>query len=95
MKLAQPTDFEILEQLADGKRNVASNLAHHLDKDRAYLNTRFPILHDYGLVKRIRPAQSSDCTRSHPKAKRRFKIENSMIIQRKILRAPSRQMNRI
>jgi hypothetical protein len=28
MKLAQPTDFEILEQLADGKRNVASNLVH-------------------------------------------------------------------
>jgi len=59
MKLAQPTDFEILEQLADGKRNVASNLAHHLDKDRAYLNTRFPILHDYGLVKRVGPAPSS------------------------------------
>jgi predicted transcriptional regulator len=59
MKLAQPTDFEILEQLADGKRNVASNLAHHLNKDRAYLNTRFPILHDHGLVERIGPAPSS------------------------------------
>jgi hypothetical protein len=67
MKLAQPTDFEILEQLADGKRNVASNLTNHLDKDRAYLNTRFPILHDYGLVKRIGPASSSGLYEITPK----------------------------
>lgn len=59
MKLTSPTDFEILDSLSDGRRNVASNLAYRLDKDRAYLNTRLPILSDYGLVERIGPAPSS------------------------------------
>ena len=59
MKLVQPTDFELLESLADGKRNVASNLALELDKDRAYINTRLPQLEDYGLLKRIGPAPNS------------------------------------
>lgn len=57
MKLVDPTDFEILNALSDGKRNVASNLAIELDRDRAYINSRLPILADYRLVNRIGPAE--------------------------------------
>ncbi|AAG20136.1 hypothetical protein [Halobacterium salinarum] len=59
MKLAVPTDFDILDALSDGKRNNAVNLSHILDKNRAYINTRLPILTDYGLVERIGPAPKS------------------------------------
>lgn len=59
MRLVDPTDFRILEALSDGKRNVASNLAVELKIDRAYLNSRLPILADYGLVRRIGPAERS------------------------------------
>lgn len=59
MKLTAPTDFDILESLSDGKRNNAVNLAHKLDKNRAYINTRLPILADYGLVERVGPAPNS------------------------------------
>lgn len=59
MRLVDPTDFEILAALNNGKRNVASNLAVELDKDRAYLNSRLPVLADYGLVNRIGPAERS------------------------------------
>lgn len=59
MKLAVPTDFDILEALSDGKRNNAVNLAHELDRNRAYINTRFPILADYELVERVGPAPNS------------------------------------
>lgn len=59
MKLAVPTDFQILEALADGERNNAVNLSHILDKNRAYINTRLPVLADYGLVERVGPAPNS------------------------------------
>lgn len=59
MRLARPTDFEILEALADGKRNNAVNIAEILDKNRAYINTRLPILADYDLVERVGPAPNS------------------------------------
>jgi DNA-binding IclR family transcriptional regulator len=59
MKLAVPTDFEILEALADGRRNNAANLSHILDKNRSYINTRLPVLADYGLVERVGPAPTS------------------------------------
>jgi len=59
MRLTQPTDFDILEALNEHGRNVAANLALHLDRDRAYLNTRLPYLLDYGLVNKIGPAKSS------------------------------------
>lgn len=59
MKLAVPTDFEILEALSDGKRNTAANLSYILDKDRSYINTRLPVLADYELVERIGPAPNS------------------------------------
>ena len=59
MRLVDLTDFQILEALSDGRRNVAANIAIELDKDRAYLNTRLPELEDYGLIKRIGPAENS------------------------------------
>lgn len=59
MKLAVPTDFEILEALSNGKRNNAVNLSYILDKNRAYINTRLPVLADYDLVERVGPAPNS------------------------------------
>ena len=59
MKLVQPTDFDVLSVLADGRRNTAANIAHHIDKNRAYINTRLPILADYGLIERVGPAPNS------------------------------------
>lgn len=59
MKLAVPTDFEILEALSDGRRNTAVNLAEILSKSRPYINTRLPLLADYGLIERVGPAANS------------------------------------
>ena len=59
MKLVTPTDFEILTSLSDGKRNNAVNIAYELDRDRAYINTRLPVLKDYELVKAVGPAPKS------------------------------------
>ncbi len=59
MKLVTPTDFDILAVLSDGKRNNAVNIAHELDRNRAYINTRLPVLKDYGLVETIGPAPTS------------------------------------
>ena len=60
MKLVQPTDFEILETLAQtGGRNVAANIAQQLNKDRSYINTRFSKLVKYDLVERVGPSDQS------------------------------------
>ena len=59
MKLRQPTDFLILEALEDKGRNVATNLASHTAKSRKNINTRLPVLEDYGLVRKIGPAERS------------------------------------
>lgn len=59
MRLASPTDFQLLDALSDGKRNNAVNLAAELDKNRSYINTRLPVLADYGLVERVGPAPNS------------------------------------
>ncbi|WP_313691657.1 ArsR family transcriptional regulator [Halorarum halobium] len=59
MKLVQPTGFEILSTLEETGRNVASNIALHTERDRNYLNTRFPQLMDYGLVEKIGPSENS------------------------------------
>lgn len=59
MRLVQPTDFDILSALQDGKRNTAANIAHLIDKNRGYINTRLPILADYGLIERVGPAPNS------------------------------------
>ncbi|MXV60898.1 winged helix-turn-helix transcriptional regulator [Natronorubrum sp. JWXQ-INN-674] len=59
MKLRQPTDFLILEALEEKGRNVATNLAAHTGKSRKNINTRLPVLEDYGLVYKIGPAERS------------------------------------
>lgn len=59
MKLRRPTDFLILEALEDTGRNVATNLQAHTGKSRKNINTRLPVLEDYGLVAKIGPAERS------------------------------------
>ena len=59
MKLRRPTDFLILEALEETGRNVAPNLASHTGKSRKNINTRLPVLEDYGLVRKIGPADRS------------------------------------
>lgn len=59
MKLTQPTDFEILEAFEEHGRNVPANIAIHIDKDRPYINTRIPALHDHGLLSYIGPAEKT------------------------------------
>jgi len=59
MKMAVPTDFDVLEALADGKRNTAANLAYEIDRNRSYLNTRLPVLAEHGLLRRVGPAPNS------------------------------------
>jgi DNA-binding IclR family transcriptional regulator len=59
MRLIVPTDFDILDAFADGRRNNAANLAHDIGRDRSYINTRLPVLTDYGLLERVGPAPKS------------------------------------
>ena len=59
MRLVQPTDFDILEALSDGRRNTAANIAHLIERNRSYINTRLPILASYGLIDRVGPAPKS------------------------------------
>lgn len=57
--LVEPTDFLILESLADCERNGAVNLSQELDMDRSYVNTQLSVLADHELIERIGPAQNS------------------------------------
>jgi predicted transcriptional regulator len=59
MRLIDPSDFEILGALSNGKRNTAANLSFILGKDRSYVNTRLPVLEDYNLLKKIGPNPQS------------------------------------
>lgn len=59
MKLRRPTDFLILEALQLYGRNVAPNLAEIIDKSRKNINTRLPVLEDYGLVNKVGPSENS------------------------------------
>ena len=59
MKDLNTTDLEILEALSDGKRNISANIAIDLDKNREYLNTRFSILLEHGLVRRVGQSERS------------------------------------
>ncbi|MDS0475677.1 ArsR family transcriptional regulator [Natrinema sp. 1APR25-10V2] len=59
MKLTRPTDFQILEVLSGGERNNAVNIAYEIDKNRSYINTRLPVLADYGLIRSVGPAPNS------------------------------------
>lgn len=67
MQLLNKTDFKVLNELMDGKRNNSANLAIILNIDRPYLNTRMRVLDDYGLVKRIGPAERSGLYEITPK----------------------------
>ncbi|MFC7248279.1 ArsR family transcriptional regulator [Halomicroarcula sp. GCM10025324] len=58
VKLQRPTDFLILDCLADG-RNVAVNISEEIDKSRSHVNVRLPQLADYGLVEKVGPAKNS------------------------------------
>lgn len=59
MKLRQPTDFLILEALHSYGRNVAPNISEITGKSRKNVNNRLPVLEDYGLVRKIGPADRS------------------------------------
>lgn len=59
VKLQRPTDFLILEVLAENGRNVAPNIALEIDKSRSHVNVRLPVLADYDLVRKVGPAESS------------------------------------
>lgn len=59
LNLIQPTDFQILDVLEERGRNVAPNIAAHLDKDKNYINTRLPQLNDYRLIRKIGPSERS------------------------------------
>lgn len=56
MHLSEPTDFDILEILTEG-RNVPANIAARLDKSQGYISGQLPKLADHGLVERIGPAE--------------------------------------
>ena len=59
MILRQPTDFLVLRALSAHGRNVATNLAELTGKSRKNINTRLPVLADYGLVEKVGPADHS------------------------------------
>lgn len=59
VKLQRPTDFLILENLQNEGRNVAQNISINIEKSRSHVNVRLPILEDYGLVRKIGPAEKS------------------------------------
>lgn len=59
VRLVRPTDFLILSALKEHGRNVAPNLAEHTGKTRDNINNRLPQLEDYGLVRKIGPAEAS------------------------------------
>ena len=69
MKQLNRTDFLVLDALSDGERNVAANIAIEVDRNRGYLNSRFQVLWDYGLVERIGPAERSGLYQITPKGK--------------------------
>ncbi|APW98898.1 transcriptional regulator [Halobiforma lacisalsi AJ5] len=76
MKLRQPTDFLILEALAEHGRNVAPNLAHHTGKSRKNINTRLPVLTDYGLVKKIGPKNKSGLYEITPRGETAIRMQD-------------------
>lgn len=59
VRLRQPTDFLVLEALHSYGRNVAPNIAEITGKSRKNVNNRLPVLNDYGLVRKIGPADRS------------------------------------
>lgn len=77
MKLVVPTDFEILQALSDGRRNNAVNIAAELDKNRSYINTRLPVLEDFGLVQSVGPSPNSGLYEITPRGHAALKYRQS------------------
>lgn len=61
------TDFKILAVLANGKRNIAANVALEIDANRSYVNNRFSYLREQGLVERVGPKELSGLYEITPK----------------------------
>lgn len=59
VKLVQPTDFEILDAMADSKRQTATNIGAILGKDSRYMNNRLAELAGHGLVEKVGPSDRS------------------------------------
>jgi len=53
VRLVDPTDFEILEQMGDEQRYTPGHLADLLEKDSTYMSNRLGQLRGYGLVERV------------------------------------------
>ena len=60
MKLIKPTDFDILQEVSDGERHIAPNLAELLDRDRQYINNRLAELTGKGLLEKVGPSERSN-----------------------------------
>ncbi|ELZ21634.1 hypothetical protein [Natrinema hispanicum] len=52
MHLTEPTDFDLLEILTEG-RNLLANIASRLEKSQGYISSQLPKLADQHLVNRI------------------------------------------
>ena len=59
VRLRVPTDFDILEVLARGKRQTPANIAALVDKGRQYVTKRTKYLAEHGLVHEVGPARRS------------------------------------
>lgn len=59
MDRANKTDFDILQALADGERNIAANIAIEIDANRGYINNRLSYLRSVDLVQRVGPKERS------------------------------------
>lgn len=59
VKLVDPTDFDILRVLSDGKRQTAPNLAEILGQKRQYMNDRLASLASNQLVEKVGPSPRS------------------------------------
>ncbi|WP_420182121.1 hypothetical protein ACNO8S_14030 [Haloarcula sp. KBTZ06] len=76
VKLKRPVDFEILEALSDGQRDVGVNVAQRLDRNRSYINTRLPQLKDYELLDRVGPSERSGLYEITPKGVAALRLQD-------------------
>ena len=53
MRLVEPTDFEILDQMDDQQRYTPGYLAELLAKDSTHMSNRLGQMRGYGLVERV------------------------------------------
>lgn len=57
--LSPKIDFAILGEHADARRDVAANIAAELGENRGYVNTRYSVLRNQGLLEPIGPSENS------------------------------------